>query len=281
MSRSLAPAKEARGHLALVSFLPKINALHRSIYNKTKEVVREAVEIGNLLLKLKALTPHGHFEDTLDNNPDCEVSLRTAQKYMQLAKGFPQLEEQLGSVAYEMSIEACISKLNRGVDQKRRPRRFSADQLTATPDTTSSPVDGGGDSCIRGGQHEYDEEACVKCHDPRPTEGEEGRIEECEGGAQGAAGSKEVAGVVDGQQREGHGRLGEADQGADDRREGRRQNGQPFNAEAEIKAFAAAGMRLINLLNRYAPNEKLRGECVQSMECLYEDLRTWKKRMTA
>ena len=246
MSRSLAQAKETRGQLALTALIPRINAHHRAVYHKSKEMVAEDIAAGNLLLKLKELTPHGQFERVINDNPDCDLSLRTARLYMQLARGFPQLEEELGSLAYEMSIEACINKLNQGGKQNGRGLPFCASPSDTSETSQPAQLNGGGDegeASAKGetADQEEDRAAVGAARTPRPDI-------DLHHGSQTAEAEVHL------------------------------QNGKAFHAEAEIKAAVAGVMRVINLLHRHSPNEKLKGECVQSLDCLYEDLRTWSKR---
>jgi hypothetical protein len=56
-------------------------------------VLRQAVSLGELLLQAKAKVGHGKFKQWLDDN--CELSERSAQRYMALKEQWPKIEAWL------------------------------------------------------------------------------------------------------------------------------------------------------------------------------------------
>lgn len=64
---------------------PDLAAEARKIADKVRgKQTKEAVEIGRLLLKMKEPLGHGHFTDWVE--AECDMSIRTAQNYMNAAR---------------------------------------------------------------------------------------------------------------------------------------------------------------------------------------------------
>src|SRR5215469_12503194 len=62
--------------------------------NRVKQtVLQQALRLGELLLQAKAKVAHGRFGKWLEKN--CELSERSAQRYMQLKEGWPKIEAWL------------------------------------------------------------------------------------------------------------------------------------------------------------------------------------------
>jgi hypothetical protein len=76
------------------NLVPKINAAHRAAFGHAKEAMEAAAECGRLLLQAKELVPHGDWVAWLEANT--ETDERQSQKYMRLAKHWPELEKRTG-----------------------------------------------------------------------------------------------------------------------------------------------------------------------------------------
>jgi hypothetical protein len=62
--------------------------------NRVKQtVLQQALHLGDLLLQAKAKVGHGRFAKWIEKN--CELSERSAQRYMQLKEGWPKIEAWL------------------------------------------------------------------------------------------------------------------------------------------------------------------------------------------
>jgi hypothetical protein len=62
--------------------------------NQIKQtVLKQALYLGDLLLQAKAKVGHGKFKRWLEKN--CDLSERSAQRYMQLQEGWPKIEAWL------------------------------------------------------------------------------------------------------------------------------------------------------------------------------------------
>lgn len=66
-----------------------VNAEHRRCETAIRESLAHALKAGELLIEAKKLLPHGEWAGWLVGN--CEFSERTAQAYMRLARGWPEL----------------------------------------------------------------------------------------------------------------------------------------------------------------------------------------------
>src|SRR6516164_1928845 len=56
-------------------------------------ILKQALDLGGLLLQAKAKVGHGRFAKWIEKN--CELSERSAQRYMQLKEGWPKIEAWL------------------------------------------------------------------------------------------------------------------------------------------------------------------------------------------
>lgn len=171
---------------------------------------------------------------------------------MAIAERWPEIELEHGSKAYCMSIDAalkCVSGLKGDHKSNGKPK-------LAGPAKITTPTSGESEPCPHGGEHEYDEEACVRCHDPKPK------------------GVKASQATIEAVADEAEADLGdlEPDEGG---------------AEAEahrvaVESFAAAEKHLVEahrLMSRLSQTHPHRYQqsAQDSLDVSYQDLRRWKK----
>ena len=87
---------------AISELAAQINDAHRHATQAAQAAVEHAINAGNLLLQAKAHVKHGAWLTWMKEN--CEVSERTAQAYMRLAREYPKLET---SKAQRLRICRC------------------------------------------------------------------------------------------------------------------------------------------------------------------------------
>lgn len=161
--------------------IPELNALHRECKKTGLEMLNYAVQAGALLVQLKESVKHGEFEKTVERR--CNFGLSTAKTYIKLSESWKEIKEDVGP---DSTISGCLKLIPPRNEQNRQSLTISpkpggvggkserGDEAKAgnLPQTDGVPVNSQLESdaaCIRGGQHEYDEEACIKCHDPIPA----------------------------------------------------------------------------------------------------------------
>jgi hypothetical protein len=153
--------------------LPEIRATHKAFLLSGKETVELARQIGDYLWKLKECVKHGEWQSIVEDR--CEFTMRTAQTYMKLAGGWELLEKKEAAAT---TIDGCVKLIGQAtpkkrVTQKRSGVRIStksggksgSHQQTSAPQADAANPDG---PCPHGGEHDYDDEACKRCHDPKP-----------------------------------------------------------------------------------------------------------------
>lgn len=104
----MATAIMVSGTADLLALADKINQEHRLCEQSMREGLAHAINAGNLLIEAKSLCPHGTWGDWLQDN--CEVSERTAQAYMRVARGLPMLEAKAQRVA-DLSFRDAVKLL--------------------------------------------------------------------------------------------------------------------------------------------------------------------------
>jgi hypothetical protein len=77
--------------VSLDTLAAEIMAAHTAALTASRSAVEHARRAGELLLQKKAQLAHGQWLPWLAAN--CDLKVRTAQEYMQIARGWPQLEE--------------------------------------------------------------------------------------------------------------------------------------------------------------------------------------------
>jgi Protein of unknown function (DUF3102) len=93
-----APTQQQPASISTISdadLIKSINDKVRSMLVSYRSSVGHAVEVGELLKEAKARVGHGNFEPWLKEH--CNLSFRTARRYMKLAENRPQIEAQFKS----------------------------------------------------------------------------------------------------------------------------------------------------------------------------------------
>lgn len=222
-----------------------INQLHEDVFKAVRFVIVKAVELGNKLAEVKASLPHGRFTEWVAAN--CNFEDRMARRYMAVAKDWPLLVENIGTTAYVLSLDAAINKINSLKKAKDETRSLAA--ADEAPESAE---------CPHGGEHEYDEEACVRCHDPRPR-GMAGLLEKAIAHAQGTS---------DRDSDRGPRVAGQADQRLAE--EGLRK------LFGTIDQLYAKLTQLLDQAGHEAPSA-YKDEAQESLDVSYQDFRRWKK----
>lgn len=75
-----------------------------------KTAVETAVELGNLLIKVKDESPHGFFGNYIDDN--FSFSLRTAQRWMKLAVDFSRLSAAEATSLSHLTVEQATRAIS-------------------------------------------------------------------------------------------------------------------------------------------------------------------------
>lgn len=83
---------------SLTALASEINHHHQLACLRADEVISHAVEVGKLLLAVKATLSHGEFGDWLQSN--IRVTPRQAQRYMAAALGKPTPVRALASIRH-------------------------------------------------------------------------------------------------------------------------------------------------------------------------------------
>jgi hypothetical protein len=107
------------GDNRLVTLADGIRALHRSIVRDAEQIARDTIEAGKLLIEAKQALEHGQWGQWLREN--CDLSARTARRYMALARSDLQIGRvaNLGLTAAAKAIATDQLRFER-IDRLRR-----------------------------------------------------------------------------------------------------------------------------------------------------------------
>lgn len=168
--------------LKVERLLPEINANHRECIKSGREAVNHAIQAGELLLELKEAVKHGEWEETIKR---CDFSLATAKTYMTISDKLPEIMKSLGKEGpSELTIRGGMKLIaeakkpkpsqiasapaispKAGGNGSHKTKSDAANTVDAVSVRKSEPIDPIEAAC----QHEWDDEACTKCHAPRPS----------------------------------------------------------------------------------------------------------------
>lgn len=95
---------------SLPSLASQISALHEECQQHYKRSLSIALKIGSLLLEAKSMVRHGEWLVWLGAN--CELSERTAQVYMQVAKKGATLEQIESADSADLTIESALNQFS-------------------------------------------------------------------------------------------------------------------------------------------------------------------------
>jgi hypothetical protein len=115
---------------ALADLAERIKVEHRATDIALKESVEHAMKAGDLLLEAKAQVPHGQWLPWLSDR--CEISERTAQLYMRIAKNRSTIETQIRNGVADMSINQAVALLMMSGDVRQLLN--TAQQISAIND---------------------------------------------------------------------------------------------------------------------------------------------------
>ena len=93
----------------LGSLAVAINREYEAVKAAFQEGIEHAIKAGDLLIEAKKAVPYGKWETWLRDN--CCVSERMAQRYMAIAKVFPELEPAEATRVSGLSLRAALAEL--------------------------------------------------------------------------------------------------------------------------------------------------------------------------
>lgn len=215
--------------------LPDIRATHKEFLKSGQATVDLARQIGDMLWKLKECVKKGEWTELVEDR--CEFTIRTATTYMKLSGGWELLEKKEAAAT---TIDGCVKligqskpKTHKGGKRKVVPKPAKSADNGKRGSETESPQPAAAEKpagpCPHGGEHDYDDEACKRCHDPKP----------------GVTPTEDLPPAA--------------------------------KLFAKIDEHIGKVVRLLDDVNRVAPNETLRKEIMASLEVANEDIRKWKK----
>ncbi len=94
---------------ALNDLARRIKEEHQACRDAAQSAVEHAVAAGQLLLEAKAGLPHGQWLPWL--NERCDVSERTAQVYMRLARELPKIEPGKAQRVADLPLRQALKEL--------------------------------------------------------------------------------------------------------------------------------------------------------------------------
>jgi len=100
------PVAPAPADMTVPDLAKAINDRLSAIAANTRNTLQRSIEIGDLLLEAKERVGHGNFEAWLLDH--CQLSFRSARRYMKFAKERPQIEAQAKSATLaDLSINTA------------------------------------------------------------------------------------------------------------------------------------------------------------------------------
>jgi Protein of unknown function (DUF3102) len=92
---SAPPELLGREPSTLAELGPRIRSAHEHLVNSARDIVMRAIDIGKDLLKAQSIGGYGNWGKWLERN--CALNERTAQRYMEIAKGETTLRAKVTS----------------------------------------------------------------------------------------------------------------------------------------------------------------------------------------
>jgi hypothetical protein len=129
---------EKRKAEELSQLAAKARQAHGIVANSTKVVLQHAINAGNALNEAKDRVDHGKWLAWLEENcPD--ISNRTAERYMKLADGSPQLEKKLqDTVKFDTMSNLTINEALRLIDEPDGEQSAEVQQTGGQGDASSN-----------------------------------------------------------------------------------------------------------------------------------------------
>jgi hypothetical protein len=183
--------EDLANELVVEKLLPEINANHRECIKSGSDAIQYAIQAGELLLRLKGSVKHGEWLPLLEKRVDCTP--RAAQNYMKIVGFKATLQKQGKDVSSDATIGGCLKMIGQS-KQSSKPPKSNTNGVRISPNTggsssskpsppaaveppQSEPIQAPAAKetavkptgpCPHGGEHDYDDEACRRCHDPKP-----------------------------------------------------------------------------------------------------------------
>lgn len=237
----------SQGRLTLKTAAAHINRLHAEATNCCKAGLLKAREAGEALLEAKEAIKHGAFEAWV--NEECEFSVRSARRYMDIHRNWDHLIEEHGPGQMSiLTLEDGIAKLTHSRKERKAPNR---------PQPTPTPA--AAEPCFKGGSHQWEPDPelsgdyCAKCHEQRPTSGQ--------------ADDQDLEGD---QEPEGSGAAEATAPGVAAR-------GVGGNCLDRLVKILKEAVDLVDQANQETPNS-LHAEIIDSLNIAYQDAVQWRKR---
>jgi hypothetical protein len=101
----------------LTAITIRVRVAHKAVGNAAQDMLAHAMAAGDALLEAHQDIPHGKWEAWLRH--DCELSVRTAARYIQLAKARSLFDSSNRSRTTDLTIAGALRLL--GNDQKSKP----------------------------------------------------------------------------------------------------------------------------------------------------------------
>jgi len=143
--------------------LQEANEHHNLAVKSAKASLIHARDAGELLVALKSKIKHGAFEKLIEEHG--EMMPRTAQRYMQVFRDYPLIEETMGpGKAATISLAEGLRAIRSKEKEYYPPTRGEE-----TPDETLLIGDEDISVCPKNGLHEYEDgdDHCRHCHTPK------------------------------------------------------------------------------------------------------------------
>jgi len=156
--------------------LQEANEHHNLAIKSAKSSLMHAKDAGERLLSIRDKCKHGEFEKLIEEHGD--MVPRTAQRYMQVFRGYPLIEERMGAGrAAVISLAEGLRAIKSKEKEYYPPRKeaIATDESFLIGDEDLS-------ICPKNGLHEYEEgdDHCRHCHTPQSVidETEQRAVEE-------------------------------------------------------------------------------------------------------
>ena len=110
-------ARAQAGDNSLPDLAVRIKAEHEAVTLALNESVRHAIAAGELLIEAKAQLQHGQWLPWLRDR--CNISERTAQLYMRVAKNWDEIEAQMRNGVADLSLNEAAALLMLSSDVRK------------------------------------------------------------------------------------------------------------------------------------------------------------------
>lgn len=114
--------------LTVTDLAAEIRQKHALAIETANRAVQYAREAGELLLQAKATIAHGAWGEWLKEN--CDLSERTAQGYMRLARELPKLDAAKAQRVADLPLRQALKELSKPVSKARKPNHHEVFEAT-------------------------------------------------------------------------------------------------------------------------------------------------------